>query len=258
MNALIESSSGRYRRRMEEWIDIALEEGVRFFVTSLGKPKWVADRVHSAGGLVYHDVTERKWAEKGLESGVDGLIAVNDRAGGHAGPKSVESLYAELHDLGAPVVCAGGIGSPQDFKKALELGYAGVQMGTAFIATDECNASARYKQALVNASSEDVVLTERLTGVPVSVLRTPYIDRLGLKAGPLAKRLLRGNRTKHWMRMLYSMRAGLELRRNTRAHDKESELWQAGKSVDGVNKIEPAGDIVRRFAEAVRAQTSKA
>src|SRR5262245_14125298 len=79
-------------------------------------------------GFVYHDVTERKWAVKGLEAGVDGLIAVNDRAGGHAGPKSAEALIAELADFGVPVVCAGGIGDEEDFVRALRLGYAAVQM----------------------------------------------------------------------------------------------------------------------------------
>lgn len=83
MNALIESSSRRYRRRMEGWIEVALEEGIRFFVTSLGKPVWVVRAVEPFGGRVYHDVTERKWALKGVEAGVHGLIAVNRRAGGH-------------------------------------------------------------------------------------------------------------------------------------------------------------------------------
>ena len=85
-NALIEASNKAYLDRMRRWIDIALEEGVRFFITSLGNPKWVCERVHALGGVVYHDVTERKWAQKGIEGGVDGLIAVNARAGGHAGP----------------------------------------------------------------------------------------------------------------------------------------------------------------------------
>ena len=103
MNALIEQSSKSYRARMERWIDIALEEGVRFFVTSLGNPRWVVDRVRPLGGIVYHDVTERKWAEKGRDAGVDGLIGVNDRAGGHAGGRSAQALLAEVAPLGLPV-----------------------------------------------------------------------------------------------------------------------------------------------------------
>src|SRR5256886_15706276 len=92
MNVLIEQSSKIYLERMSRYVDIALEEGVRLFITSLGKPRWVVDRVAQAGGLVYHDVTERKWALKGLDSGVRGLIAVNQRAGGHAGTKSAAPL----------------------------------------------------------------------------------------------------------------------------------------------------------------------
>ena len=77
MNALIEQSSKMYRQRVEKWIDIALEEGVRFIVTSLGNPRWVVDRVAQVGGIVYHDVTERRWAQKAIDGGVHGLIAVN-------------------------------------------------------------------------------------------------------------------------------------------------------------------------------------
>jgi nitronate monooxygenase len=200
MNALIEGSSKTYRERMSGWIDIALEEGVRFFITSLGKPRWVVDRVGAVGGVVYHDVTERKWALKALESGVAGLIGVNRRAGGHAGPMSAEALLDDVGDLGLPVVCAGGVGTPQDFAEAIARGYAGVQMGTRFIATHECQASEPYKQAILDAEEDDIVLTERLTGVPVAVINTPYVQRLGLRAGPIARRLLKGRKTKHWMR----------------------------------------------------------
>jgi nitronate monooxygenase len=248
MNALIEQSSRSYRQRMQEWIDIALEEGVRFFITSLGKPAWVAQRVHAAGGVVYHDVTERKWALKGLEGGVDGLIAVNNRAGGHAGGKGAQALYEELADLGVPLVCAGGIGTETDFAAALRLGYAGVQLGTRFIATDECRASDAYKAAIVRATEQDIVLSERITGVPVAVIRTPYIERIGLKAGPLARWLLRGRRTKHWMRTLYALKSLWQLKRASLDASGDKDYWQAGKSVAGIHAVEPVAVIVRRFA----------
>src|SRR5260370_28510425 len=109
MNALIEQSSKTYHQRMTQWIDIALEEGVRFFVTSLGTPRWSVDRVGPAGGVVYHDVTERKWALKGRDAGVQGLIAVNYAAGGHAGPRDPRHLYDELAAVGRPLICAGGV-----------------------------------------------------------------------------------------------------------------------------------------------------
>ena len=250
MNALIEQSSRNYRERMERWIDLALEEGVRFFVTSLGHPRWVVQRVGQVGGVVYHDVTEKKWALKGLEGGVQGLIAVNNRAGGHAGPKDPRELLDELGNLGVPLVCAGGIGTPEEFARVLRMGYAGAQLGTRFIATTECRASGAYKEAILHAHESDIVLSERITGVPVAVIRTPYIERVGLKAGPIARWMLRHRRTKHWMRTLYALRSLWQLKRASLDDTGAKDYWQAGKSVEGIHSIEPAGEIVKRFATA--------
>ena len=254
VNAIVEKSSKVYTERMRQWVNIALEEGVRCFITSLGNPRWVVEAAHAVGGVVYHDVTERRWAEKALEAGVDGLIAVNARAGGHAGQRTPEALYAELADLGVPVLCAGGVGSEREFLAALELGYAGVQMGTRFIATNECRAHDDYKAAIVKASADDIVLTNKLTGVPVAVIRTPTIARIGTDAGPIAQRLLAHPRTKHWMRTFYSLQAAWQLKEASLKGMGYKDYWQAGRSVDGVEAVEPAGAIVERFAEALAAR----
>ncbi|MGH7562177.1 MAG: NAD(P)H-dependent flavin oxidoreductase [Gemmatimonadales bacterium] len=253
MNALIEQSSKAYRERMVRWVSVALEEGLRFFITSLGNPRWVCDRVHAAGGRVYHDVTERKWALKGRDAGVDGLIGVNRRAGGHAGPLSAEALQEQVGDLGLPVVCAGGIGDETAFVAALRMGYAGAQLGTRFIATPECRASAAYKRAILEADEDDIVLSERITGVPVAVINTPYIQRMGLRAGRFARWMLRGRRRKHWMRTIYALKSIWQLKRASLDETGEKDYWQAGKSVAGIRSLEPAGDIVRRFAAAATA-----
>lgn len=119
LNVLTEKSLSKvYQKRMEEYVDAALENGVRFFITALGNPRWVVERVKPHGGLVYHDVIDRRWAEKGLAEGVNGLICVNNRAGGHAGKKSPEEMHSELRDLGVPLVCAGGVGSPNEFQRS--------------------------------------------------------------------------------------------------------------------------------------------
>jgi len=253
MNALIEGSSRRYRERMEAWLDIALEEGVRFVVTSLGNPRWVVDRVHAVGGAVYHDVTEAKWARKALDGGVDGLIAVNRRAGGHVGGRGLEELLEELRPFGVPVVCAGGVGDEQDFVRALSLGYAGVQLGTRFIATTECTASPEYKQAIVDAEERDVVHSARITGVPVAVLNTPYVQRMGLEAGFVARRLLQNARTKHWMRTAYALRSLWQLKRSLKDAGGRTEYWQAGKSVASIHAVEPVAAILQRFRAAAEA-----
>ena len=255
-NALIERSSRRYHERMVAWVEVALDEGIRFFVTSLGNPRWVVDRVGQVGGVVYHDVTERRWAQKGLDAGVHGLIAVNDRAGCHAGPLSAAALLDDVADLGLPVVCAGGIGSPHEYVAALRMGYAAAQLGTRFIATTECRAHARYKQAILDADERDIVLTERLTGIPVSVIETPYIRRIGTRSGWLAKRLLRGRRTKHLMRTGYALRSLWQLKRGLSRGDETADYWQAGKSVATIKAELPAGHVVRSFADAARASVA--
>ncbi len=252
MNALIEKSSKKYHERMEEWVSIALDEGVRFFITSLGNPRWVVDRVKAYDGIVYHDVTERKWALKGLDGGVDGLIAVNNRAGGHAGALTQLQLLDELGDLNVPLICAGGIGAEQQFAEAIKQGYTGCQLGTRFIATEECSAAMPYKQAVVNAMESDVVLSNKITGVPVSIIKTPYIEKIGTKAGAFARWMLKGSKTKHWMRMFYTLRSAFQLRKSSLDEKGETEFWQAGKSVAGIHQIEPVAAIINRYESALK------
>lgn len=251
MNALIEQSSRTYRDRMEKWLTIALEEGVRFFITSLGNPRWVVDLVAPQGGVVYHDVTEAKWAEKAVAGGVHGLIAVNRQAGGHAGRLDPAELLAELSRFQLPLVAAGGVGDEHHFRELLDLGYAAVQCGTRFIAATECTASIPYKEAILAAEAKDIVLSERITGVPVAIIKTPYVERMGLRAGPVARALLRGRRTKHWMRTAYALKALWQLKRSSLDATGSTEYWQAGQSVAGITAVEPAGVIVRRFEEAL-------
>lgn len=251
MNALIEKSSKRYHDKMVNWVDIALEEGIRFFITSLGNPKWVVDAVEPHDGVVYHDVTERKWAQKGLDGGAHGLIAVNNRAGGHAGAKTKEQLFDELSDFDVPIVCAGGVGDEKQYVEALNVGYAACQLGTRFIATKECNSSEPYKKAIVDANEGDIILSEKITGVPVSIINTDLIKAQGVKAGPIARWFLNHPKGKHWMRMFYTIRSAFQLRKSSMDSEGKQEFWQAGKSVAGIKNIESAADIVKRFRQAL-------
>jgi nitronate monooxygenase len=249
MNIITEKSSKTYEDRMRQWLDIALEEGLRFFVTSLGNPRWVVDKVAPYGGIVYHDVTEKKWAEKALASGVHGIICVNNRAGGHAGTLSSEKLYEDLASFNVPLVCAGGIGEQQSFQQSLDLGYAGVQLGTRFIATKECNAHLDYKNAIIKAMSRDIVLTDKISGVPVSVIKTDYIEKIGIKANFIARFLLKHRRTKHWMRMFYTLQSLWKLKKASVEGGSYKDYWQAGKSVDGCNEILSVNEVMHQFMQ---------
>ncbi len=251
-NAIIEKSARAYEDRMRQWIDIALEEGVRFFVTALGNPAWVVEKVHAVGGSVFHDITERKWAEKARDAGVDGLICVNRRAGGHAGTRSPEELFEALGDLGLPLVAAGGVGDPETFARMLSIGYGAVQLGTRFIATEECAVHPDYWDAIIRSGEDDIVLTERLSGVPVAVINTPLVQKVGTRAGPIARWMLKGRRTKHWMRTIYALKSLRELKKTIKEGVSYKDVWQAGKSVEGIEEVLPAAEVVRRFEAAWR------
>ncbi len=245
MNLLIEKSSRRYLDRMKQWLDLALQENILFYITSLGKPDWVVERVHAAGGVVYHDVTESRWADKAIECGVDGLIAVNNRAGGHAGERTMETLFNELADYTLPVVCAGGISDADDYQQALKIGYQAVQMGTRFIASRECNASDQYKRAIINAGESDIVLSERITGVPVSIINTPLVQKMGLKPNRFERFMLGHPRFKHWMRTLFALKSLKSLKDSLKSD--RVEYWQAGKSVHSIDSILSVDEIIKQL-----------
>jgi len=248
MNVLTEKSSDRYLERMRQWLDIALEEGVRFFVSSLGNPRWIVDAVAPQGGLVFHDVTERKWADKAVAAGVHGLIAVNGRAGGHAGSLSPKELLTDLGGIDLPIVCAGGIGDAAAFRHALDLGYVGVQIGTRLIATTECTESAGYKQAIIEAGEDDIVLTHKITGVPVSVIRTKMVEREGTEAGRFEHWLLTHPKIKHWVRAFYSIRSFFRMKKaSQRGVVSHLDYLQAGKSVAGIEAVETVAEIIEEW-----------
>ncbi len=249
-NAIIEKTVKAFENQMRGWLDAALEQGVRFFITALGDPEWVVRLVEQVGGVVYHNVTERRFALKALDRGVRGLVCVNDRAGGHAGPLSQEAMLDQLGDLGVPLICAGGVGSPARFRSALDMGYAGVQAGTRFIATHECTAHDDYKRAIVDARESDIALTDKLSGVPASIIVTPTIQKLGLRAGPVARLLLRNERTKRLMRTAYSLQSMWKLRQANRHGVSFKDYWQAGKSVAGVTEVQSVAQVVESYAAA--------
>ena len=164
---------------------------------------------------------------------------------------SPEALLDQVRDLGLPVVCAGGVGDPATFRRMMELGYAGVQMGTRFIATTECRAHADYKQAIVAAEPADIVLTERLTGVPVSVINNDYVRTSGRAPARSRAACSRHRRIKYWMRTIYALTSLRRLKKSSLTSAGSREYWQAGKSVAGIHAVESVRDVVKEFAAAL-------
>ena len=236
----------KYHEQMKVWIEIAIEEGAKFFLTSLGKPHAIVKIAKEHGIKVYHDIPNKKVALAMRDVGVDGLNCINWRGGGQTGIQSAEKFMEELHDIGIPLVCAGGISNTEDFQKALDMGYAGVQMGTRFLATKECIVTDSYKQAIVDSTEEDIVWTNKIAGNNSSVIKTKDIMRGGLRTGPIINFMLRRPKLKKYARM-YLMSQGIKNYSKT-AFDDSVQFWQAGKGVGNITSIESAADVVKEFS----------
>jgi len=238
----------KYHEQMKEWMQISIEEGVKFFLTSLGKPDAVVKTAKEHGIVVYHDVPNKKVALAMRDSGVDGLNCINWRGGGQTGIQAAEQFMEELHDIDIPLICAGGIGNAEDFKQALEMGYAGVQLGTRFLATHECIITDSYKQAIVDSSEEDIVWTNKIAGNNSSVIKTDDIMRGGLRTGPVINYMLRKPSLKKYARM-WLMSKGLRNYSKTAFSD-DVKFWQAGKGLGNISSVESVADVMKEFTFA--------
>ena len=174
-------------------------------------------------------------------------VGLHAQVGGHAGQQSVQQLYEELHGLGAPLVCAGGVGQGSELWQALDIGYAACQLGTRFIASQECRASEVYKRAIIAAEEDDIVLSERITGIPVSVINTDFIRRSGTRLGRFERWMLSGKRTKHWMRMYYGLKSIWQLKRSSLDESGTGDYWQAGKSAGAIHSIDSCETIMQQL-----------
>jgi nitronate monooxygenase len=158
--------------RLQADLAICVEHKVPIVITSLGAVKELVDAVHSYGGLVFHDVTTRRHAEKAAQAGVDGLIAVAAGAGGHAGTWSPFSLIAEIRQFfDKTLLLAGCMNHGHEILAAQLLGADLAYMGTRFIATRESEAPQPYKDMLLTSKAADIVHTAAVSGVPASFMR---------------------------------------------------------------------------------------
>ena len=175
------------------------------------------------------------------------IDCINWRGGGQTGIQSAEKFMDELHDIGIPLICAGGIGNREDYQKVLEMGYAGVQMGTRFLATHECKVTESYKQAIIKSTEDDIVWTNKIAGNNSSVIKTKDIMRGGLRTGLIINFMLRQPKLKKYARM-YLMSRGVKNYSKT-AFDDSVQFWQAGKGVDNIESIKSVLDIMQEFSE---------
>ena len=167
-------------QRLAEDLALCVEYKVPMVITSLGARPEVNEAVHGYGGIVFHDVINNRFARKAIEKGADGLIAVAAGAGGHAGTLSPFALVQIIREwFDGPLVLAGAIATGGAIAAARAMGADLAYIGSAFIATDEANAAAAYKQMIVDCTGEDIVYTNTFTGIHGNYLR-PAITAAGL------------------------------------------------------------------------------
>ena len=228
-------------------LQVCVEERVPVIITSLGSPKETIRRMHEVGGKVLCDVTNLDYAKKVEDLGADGVIAVSSGAGGHAGPTSPLVLipYLRRH-LRIPVIAAGGVTTGEQLAAALTLGASAVQIGTRFIATPEAKVDAAYKNAILRSKPDDIVLTKKISGTPVAVIKTPYIEKLGLEVNRVEAFLLKNPKTKKYMKMARTY-IGSKALQSAILGPTWKEVWSAGQGVGLIDEIQPAADIVREL-----------
>lgn len=244
VNLIVQKTNPLYEKHLK----ICVEKKVPFYITSLGSPKQVVEQAHAYGAKVFCDVTNLAHAQKCADLGCDGFIAVGQGAGGHAGPNPLQIIVPALQKKfpNIPVIAAGGIADGAGIVSMLVLGAAGVSVGTRFIASIEASVSQDYKNAIVSSKMTDIVLTEKISGTPCTIINTPFAKKIGYKQNWLERMLSNNSRTKKYFKMWVQISGMKKLEQSVKPGNYQT-LWCAGQSVELINDILPCGEIIKRM-----------
>ncbi len=245
INLIVNKSNVKYKSQL----DTCIEMEVDFIITSLGSPEETIKRCKGHGIKVFCDVVDLKYAKKVELLGADALIAVTSEAGGHSGNMKPEELIPMLRkECNIPVIGAGGVVRGVDLKKMLDLGADAVSVGTVFIASEECGVSDEYKQALIDYRGKDVVLSENLSGTPLTVINTPYVQKVGTKSSGLTKMMLKNKKIKKWVKMFVAVK-GMKAIEKAAFSATYKTFWVAGPGIEHIHSIRPVKQIVEDIVE---------
>ena len=219
-------------KRLQADLDQVVTHRVPLVITSLGAVRELVDAVHSYGGLVFHDVVNRRHAEKAAEAGVDGIVAVAAGAGGHAGSLSPFALVSEIRQVfGSTIVLGGAINTGAQVLAARAMGADMAYMGTRFLATREAMVTDAHKQMVLTARAADILYTPSISGVSANFLRES-IRAVGLDPDNLPDHgtMDMNNEAKAW-----------------------SQVWSAGQGVGCIDDLPSAAALCDRLVAEYRA-----
>ncbi|MEB2320658.1 MAG: nitronate monooxygenase family protein [Pseudomonadota bacterium] len=216
--------------RLEHDLELCVKYKVPLVITSLGARPDLNEAVHSYGGMVLHDVINQKFAHKAIEKGADGLILVAAGAGGHAGTQSPFALVQETRAwFDGPIALSGSIANGGAVLAAQAMGADFAYIGSAFIATNEANANERHKQAIVDASAQDIIYSNLFTGVHGNYLRASIaatgLDPDNLPSGDPSQMNFETGKPKAW-----------------------KDIWGCGQGIGVIDEVRPAAELVDRLA----------
>ena len=231
----------RSNARLERDVDICARHEVPIWITSLGARPEVYDAAHASGGLVLHDIINNRFAKKAIEKGADGLVAVAAGAGGHAGAISPLALIQEIRAwFDGPLYLSGAIATGDSILAALAMGADGGYAGSAFIATEEANAAAKYKQMIADYSADDIVYTNLFTGVHGNYLK-PSIAAAGMDPDNLE----------------HSDPTKMNFAEDRQKPKSWKEIWGSGQGIGAVKEIVPTADLVARLEREFHAARTR-
>lgn len=225
--------------RLKEDLEICVKHKVPLVITSLGAAHEVVERIHSYGGLVFHDVVNLRFAKKAASVGVDGLIAVAKGAGGHAGDWNPFALVNEIRGFfDKTLLLSGCLSTGRDIATAQMMGADLAYMGTRFLSTQEAMVQQEYKQMITDTSAADIVYTPLISGVPASFL-LPSLTAAGIELDKLS--------------MPTQLDFGAELDHANSDEKQEQakpwkEIWSAGQGVGSITDIPTTAELVTNLA----------
>lgn len=232
---------------LKKQLDVCEKYPPAFVITSLGSPEEIIKRLKPHGTKVFCDVVDVAYAKKVEAQGADALIAVNSGAGGHCGPIPASILVPLLKkECNIPVISAGGIGTGAGLLSIMALGCDGVSIGSPFIATKESGVSKEYKEACVNYGAQDIVLSDKISGTPCTVIKTPYVEKIGINQNFLESFLNTNKTVKKYAKMLTYYK-GMKLVEKAAFSATYKTVWVAGPSIEFINKIEHVHEVVERL-----------
>ena len=218
--------------RLQHDVELCVKHKVPVVITSLRPPAAVIEAIHSYGGLVFHDVINVRHAKKAIDQGVDGIIAVCAGAGGHAGTLSPFALVKEIREVfDGTIILSGSMSTGNDALAAQAMGADLAYIGTRFIATQEANAPAGYKEMIVESAANDIVYTSLFTGVHGSYLRGSIVN-----AGMDPDKLPEGDKNA----MDFGSGGGSKAKA-------WRDIWGAGQGVGTMHDVPSVADLVSRM-----------